>query len=95
MNPYALIDRIIVDTDDGQHVAELCDGALNEQGEYIVKCVNAHDELVDALESARDSIRELVGVYGAEDDESDHWYEATGALCLANDALFRARGGQP
>jgi hypothetical protein len=56
MNPYALIDRIIVDTDDGQHVAELCDGALNEQGEYIVKCVNAHDELVAALRELKNYV---------------------------------------
>ena len=47
--PYKLTNGVIVDSEDGQHIAELCDGATPEQGQHIVKCVNSHDELVDAL----------------------------------------------
>jgi hypothetical protein len=43
---------------------------------HIVKCVNAHDELVAALESCRDRI----GVLGANPDDIQAWESARVAL---------------
>jgi hypothetical protein len=84
MNPYALIDRIVVDTD-GQHVAELCDGALNEQGEYIVKCVNMHDELVLLLEDCREFILR-------NDEQDDEELDMSRRISAMLDVV---KGGQP
>jgi hypothetical protein len=63
--------------------------------EHVLKCVNNHDALVDALESTRDALQQLVTFCNAEHSDDPLWYEATGALCLANDALGNMEGGQP
>jgi hypothetical protein len=47
---YFLDDNnVIVDEEDGQHIAELCDGASRQQGESTIKAMTHHDDLVAAL----------------------------------------------
>jgi len=91
-NNWKIIDGVIIDGEDGQHIAELCDGATPEQGEEIVKCVNAHAALVEAAESARACIQNLLEIYGSESDEGDHWYEATEAIAKLNTSLVKTKG---
>jgi len=61
---YKLESGIITDTDDGQHIAEQCEGALVEQMDRIVLAVNAHDDLLAALELLVQSMSDIINAAG-------------------------------
>ena len=58
--------RIIIDEEDGQHIAELCDGATPEQGKSLVESYNLHEELISALRECHQALQDHVQY---EDDE--------------------------
>ena len=50
-NNWKVENGIILDNEDNQHIAELCDGATQEQGDLIVQAVNALPYFVGVLKT--------------------------------------------
>ena len=78
-----LHNRLIIDTEDKQVIAELSDGALNAQGEALAHCYNCHEELLNTL-------RAMVVAYSGEHDLSaedcqEAYYEAQIAIQKAEE----------
>lgn len=75
-NPHT---HILSDAEDGQHIAELCDGATLEDGAFIETACNAHNTLVAALQNALYALNHLT-------DASDKSVEITNKVRAALEA---------
>ena len=62
----------------------LAHGADEEDAAHIVKCVNAHDGLVEALNTAVEVTLDYIEINNLSDADANHWLkEAQAALAKA------------